>query len=106
MKELEEFLQLLAGNTAGPNEEQRRLLHIIFVMLTFLVIFVVVLIGTRKEKTTQTTVQKRFISLQHRLIKALELEETAFLTEATMIHKEYKALLKAYEFLHGEEQKK
>ena len=107
MEEIEAFLQLLAGNTAGPTEGQRRFLHIIFVMLPFLVIFVVVFIATRKKNTTQTTVQDRFIALQKRLIRALELDESFFLNEATEIHKEYKALLEAYQKLYGtEEQKK
>ena len=105
MKELEEFLRLLVVNTVGPEEDQQRFLHNISVIVPFLVVLVVIL-GTCKKKTTQTTVHNRFVALQNRLIKALELEETAFLTEATMIHEEYKALLKAYELLHGEEQKK
>ena len=106
MGELEAFLELLAGNTAGPTEGQRRLLHIIFVMLPFLVIFVVVFIATRNKNTTQTTVQDRFIALQKRLIRSLELEESFFLNEATEIHKEYKALSEAYQKLYGSEEQK
>jgi len=94
MEELEKFLQ-----NPGPYEPQ--------IVLLLAACFVLLVIRGHKKKTPESLVQKRFISLQNRLIKTLELEETTFLTEATAIHEEYKALSAAYEKLYGgEEQKK
>lgn len=93
MKELEQFLQ-----NPGPYEPQ--------IVLLLAACFVLLAIRGHKKKTPEPPVQKRFISLQHRLIKALELEETSFLTEATAIHQEYKALSSAYEKLYGSEEQK
>lgn len=103
MEELEAFLKALAANTIGPNEDQ--FLYSLIVTVPLLIVLMLI-IGTFKKKETQTTVHNRFIALHNKLIKALELEETSFLNEATKIHKEYTALVKAYKLLHGEEQKK
>jgi hypothetical protein len=95
MEELEKFLQ-----NPGPYEPQ--------IVLLLAACFVLLVIRGHKKKTQETPVQLRFVKLQERLIKALELEETSFLTEATAIHQEYKALSEAYQKLYGsdEEQKK
>lgn len=101
-----EELDLLLQNVVGPAEVYQRLVH--YIIFALASCFVTILImNSRKKKTQETPVQNRFISLQNRLIKALELEESSFLTEATAIHEEYKALCAAYETLYGgEEQKK
>ena len=103
MGEIEEFLQLLAANTIGPNED--RFVHSVIITVPLLIVLMLI-IGTFKKKATQTTVHNRFIALHNKLIKALELEETSFLNVAAKIHEEHTALVKAYKLLHGEEQKK
>lgn len=94
MEELE-----LVFTAAEPYQSQ-----IVSSLVTFILTFMVM--SAKKKKITQTPIQTRFSSLQNRLIKALELEETFFLTEVTDIHKEYKALSEAYQKLYGSEEQK
>ena len=94
MEELELLLQ-----SAEPYQSQ-----IVSSFVTFILTFMVM--SAKKKKTTETPIQTRFSSLRDRLIKALELEETAFLTKATAIHEEYKALSEAYQKLYGSEEQK
>lgn len=103
MEEIEEFLKTLAANIIGPNEDRFMQSLIASALLQIVVVLIIV---NFKKKKTQTTVQTRFSALQNRLIKALELEEGFFLNEATEIHKEYKALLEAYQKLYGSEEQK
>lgn len=94
MEELELLLQ-----SAEPYQSQ-----IVCSIVTFFV--TVIVMKGNKKKTTETPIQTRFTSLQTRLVKALELEQTSFLTEATAIHEEYKALSEAYQKLYGSEEQK
>jgi hypothetical protein len=96
-KTMEEIEVLLTATE--PYESQ-----IVCSLVTFFI--TVMVMKGNKKKPAETPIQTRFSSLQNRLIKALELEETAFLTEATAIHEEYKALLAAYQMLHGEQEQK
>lgn len=93
-----EELELLLTATE-PYESQ-----IVCSLVTFFI--TVMVMKGNKKKPAETPIQTRFTSLQNRLIKALELEETSFLTEATAIHEEYKALSEAYQKLYGSEEQK
>jgi uncharacterized sodium:solute symporter family permease YidK len=103
MEEFKAFLELLVANTIGPNPE--RFVYNLIGTVPLLIVLVLI-IGAFKKKETQTTVQTRFTALQNRLIKALQLEKTAFLTAADEIHEEYNALLEAYQKLYGSEEQK
>ena len=93
-----EELELLL-TSAEPYESQ-----IVCSLVTFLV--TVMVMKGNKKKPTETPIQTRFNSLQNRLIQALQLEETSFLTKAKEIHEQYKALSEAYEKLYGSEEQK
>jgi len=93
-----EELELLLTATE-PYESQ-----IVCSLVTFFI--TVMVMKGNKKKPAETPIQTRFTSLQNRLIKALELDETFFLTEATAIHAEYKALSEAYQKLYGSEEQK
>jgi len=103
MEEIETFLKDLAANIIGPNEDRFMQSLIASALLQIVVVLIIVKF---KKKETQTTVQTRFTSLQNRLIQALQLEKTAFLTAADEIHEEYNALLEAYQKLYGSEEQK